>query len=131
MIHYCVKRRLFLRFLHDFFRNSSHGITNHTSTHALSLKGCRSISDISSKLPLTKTKLTKTADAVRRSKPIAVRSMSDRSLKANYEFASSNTTRTTFAFDVCFIWKLAPLADELIGFFIENVSRRLTRSNTY
>jgi hypothetical protein len=23
-----------------------------------------------------------------------------------------NTTRTTFAFDACFVWKLAPLEDE-------------------
>jgi hypothetical protein len=50
---------------------------------------------------------------------------------AKYEFASSNTTRTTFAFDACFVWKLAPLADERSGFFIENLSRRLTRSRTY
>jgi hypothetical protein len=41
---------------------------------------------------------------------------------AKYEFASSNTTRTMFAFDACFVWKLAPLADERGGFFIENVS---------
>jgi hypothetical protein len=41
------------------------------------------------------------------------------------------TTRTTFAFDVCFVWKLAPLADERNGFFIEYRSRRLTRSTTY
>jgi hypothetical protein len=27
------------------------------------------------------------------------------------------TTRTTFAFDACFVWKLAPLADEQNGFF--------------
>jgi hypothetical protein len=27
---------------------------------------------------------------------------------AKYEFASSNTTRTTFAFDACFVWELAP-----------------------
>jgi hypothetical protein len=40
---------------------------------------------------------------------------------AKYEFASSNTTRTTFAFDACFVWKLAPLADERSGFFIENL----------
>jgi hypothetical protein len=33
---------------------------------------------------------------------------------AKYEFASSNTTRTTFAFDACFVWKLAPLADDAI-----------------
>jgi hypothetical protein len=31
------------------------------------------------------------------------------SYRAKYEFASSNTTRTTFA---CFVWKLAPLANE-------------------
>jgi hypothetical protein len=50
---------------------------------------------------------------------------------AKYEFASSITTRTTFAFNVCFVWKLAPLADVRSGFFIENLSRRLTRSSTY
>jgi hypothetical protein len=50
---------------------------------------------------------------------------------AKYEFASSNTTRPTFAFDACFVWILAPLADERSGFFIENPSRRLTRSSTY
>jgi hypothetical protein len=33
-----------------------------------------------------------------------------------YEFAWSNTTQTTFAFDACFVWKLAPLADERSGF---------------
>jgi hypothetical protein len=48
-----------------------------------------------------------------------------------YEFASSTTTRTTFAFDACFVWKLAPPADERSGFFIENLSPRLTRSSTY
>jgi hypothetical protein len=36
---------------------------------------------------------------------------------AKYEFASSNITRTTFAFDACFVWKLAPLADERNGIF--------------
>jgi hypothetical protein len=41
-----------------------------------------------------------------------------KSLSAKYEFASSNTTRTTFTFDACFVWKLAPLADEINGFFI-------------
>jgi hypothetical protein len=50
---------------------------------------------------------------------------------AKYDFASSNTTRTTIAFDVCFVWKIAPLADERSGFFIENLLRRLTRSSTY
>jgi hypothetical protein len=50
---------------------------------------------------------------------------------AKYEFASSNTTRMTFAFDTCFVWKLASLADERSGFFIENQTRRLTRSSTY
>jgi hypothetical protein len=50
---------------------------------------------------------------------------------AKYEFALSNTTRTTFAFDVCFVWKLAPLAVERSGFFIENLSCRLTLSSTY
>jgi hypothetical protein len=39
---------------------------------------------------------------------------------AKYEFASSNTTRTMFAFLACFVWKLAPLADERSGYFIEN-----------
>jgi hypothetical protein len=29
----------------------------------------------------------------------------------------NNTTRTTFAVDACFVWKLAPLADERNGFF--------------
>jgi hypothetical protein len=51
-----------------------------------------------------------------------------RYLSAKYEFASSNTTRTTFAFDVCFVWKLAPLADEQNGFFIENPSRHITNA---
>jgi hypothetical protein len=51
-------------------------------------------------------------------------------LSAKYEFASSNTSRTTFAFDACFVWKLAVLTDEQSGFFIENLSRRLTRSST-
>jgi hypothetical protein len=50
---------------------------------------------------------------------------------AKYEFAWSNTNRTTFTFDACIVWKLAPLADERSGFFIENLSRRLTRSSTY
>jgi hypothetical protein len=36
---------------------------------------------------------------------------------AKYEFASSITTRTTFAFDACFVWKLAPPTDERNGFF--------------
>jgi hypothetical protein len=40
-----------------------------------------------------------------------------------YEFASSDTTRTTFAFDESFVWKPAPLADDRSGFFIENLSR--------
>jgi hypothetical protein len=35
---------------------------------------------------------------------------------AKYEFVSSNTTRTTFAFYACFVWKLAPPADERSGF---------------
>jgi hypothetical protein len=34
---------------------------------------------------------------------------------AKYEFASSNTTRTAFVFDACFVWKLTPLADERNG----------------
>jgi hypothetical protein len=46
-------------------------------------------------------------------------------LSAKYEFGSSNTTRTTFI-DESFVRKLAPLADEPSGFFIENLSRRLT-----
>jgi hypothetical protein len=50
---------------------------------------------------------------------------------AKYEFASSNTTRTTSAFDACFVWKLAPLADERSSFFIENLWLRLTRSSMY
>jgi hypothetical protein len=50
---------------------------------------------------------------------------------AKYGFTSSNTTQTTFAFDACFVWKLAPPADERSGFFIENLSRRLARSSTY
>jgi hypothetical protein len=36
---------------------------------------------------------------------------------SKYEFESSNTTGTTFAFDACFVWKLAPLADERNSFF--------------
>jgi hypothetical protein len=47
---------------------------------------------------------------------------------AKYEFASSNTTRTTFAFDAYFVWKLAPLPDEPSGFFFSAVisaNRRL------
>jgi hypothetical protein len=36
---------------------------------------------------------------------------------AKYESESSNTTRTTFAFDACFVWNLAPLADKPSGFF--------------
>jgi hypothetical protein len=36
---------------------------------------------------------------------------------AKYEFASSNTTRTAFAFNACFVWKLARLVDERNGFF--------------
>jgi hypothetical protein len=44
---------------------------------------------------------------------------------AKYESAS------TFAFDACFVWKLAPLADESSGLFVENLSRPLTRSRTY
>jgi hypothetical protein len=50
---------------------------------------------------------------------------------AKYDFSSSNTTRTTLTLDACFVWKLAPLADERSVFFIENLSRRLTRSSTY
>jgi hypothetical protein len=38
-------------------------------------------------------------------------------LRVKYEFASSNITRTTFTFDACFVWKLAPLAEERNGFF--------------
>jgi hypothetical protein len=38
-------------------------------------------------------------------------------LSSKYEFASSNITRMTFAFATCFLWKLAPLADEPNGFF--------------
>jgi hypothetical protein len=34
-----------------------------------------------------------------------------------YEFESSNTTRMNFAIDACFVWKLAPLADERNGIF--------------
>jgi hypothetical protein len=33
-----------------------------------------------------------------------------------YEFTSSDTNRTTFAFNACFVWK-PPLADERKGFF--------------
>jgi hypothetical protein len=36
---------------------------------------------------------------------------------AEYEFASSDTTRMTFEFNTCFVWKLAPPADELNSFF--------------
>jgi hypothetical protein len=39
------------------------------------------------------------------------------SQSAKYEFASSNSTRTTFAFDACFVWELTPLADERNCFF--------------
>jgi hypothetical protein len=52
-------------------------------------------------------------------------------LSAKYEIALSNITRTTCAFDACFVWKPAPLADERNGFSIENSSRRLTRSSTF
>jgi microcystin degradation protein MlrC len=38
-------------------------------------------------------------------------------LSAKYELASSDTTRMTFAFDACFVWKQAPLVDERKGFF--------------
>jgi hypothetical protein len=38
-------------------------------------------------------------------------------LYPKYEFASSNATRRTFALDACFVWKLAPLADEQNGIF--------------
>jgi hypothetical protein len=51
-------------------------------------------------------------------------------LSAKYDFASSYTTRSMFAFDACVVWKLAPLADERNSFFIENPWRRLTRSST-
>jgi hypothetical protein len=55
-------------------------------------------------------------------------------LSAKYEFASSNE-RTTFAFDACFVWKLAPLADERVGFFIENqndaIEHVLNVANSY
>jgi hypothetical protein len=46
---------------------------------------------------------------------------------AKYEFASSNTTRTTFMFDAFFVWELTPLTDERTAFFIEYPSRQLTR----
>jgi hypothetical protein len=36
---------------------------------------------------------------------------------AKYEFSSSNTTRTTFASDACFVWKLTPLVEERNHFF--------------
>jgi hypothetical protein len=36
---------------------------------------------------------------------------------AKYEFASSNTPRTMFAFDACFVLKIAPLAVKLNDFF--------------
>jgi hypothetical protein len=39
------------------------------------------------------------------------RGVSEEYLSAKYEFASSNTTRTTFAFFACFVWKLTPLVD--------------------
>jgi hypothetical protein len=59
-------------------------------------------------------------------------------LCAKYEFASSNTTRTSFAFDACFVWKVAPLADERNGFFlrisvatIDAIERVLNVANSY
>jgi hypothetical protein len=39
------------------------------------------------------------------------------------------TTRRTFAFDACFVWKLAPLADERSGFFIENLSQEYEKAD--
>jgi hypothetical protein len=44
---------------------------------------------------------------------------------AKYEFASSNTTRTTFAFDACY----GVTSDERSG--IGNLSQPLTRTSTY
>jgi hypothetical protein len=59
-------------------------------------------------------------------------------LSAKYEFASSNTTPTTFAFDACFVWKLAPLADERGGFLyrksittIDAIEHVLSVANSY
>jgi hypothetical protein len=57
---------------------------------------------------------------------------------AKYEFASSNTTRMTFAFDARFIWKLAHLEDERSGFFyrkstatIDAIEHVLNVANSY
>jgi hypothetical protein len=59
-------------------------------------------------------------------------------LSAKYEFASSNTTRTTFAFDACFVWKLAPLVDERKSYFhrisiatIDAIEHVLNVANSY
>jgi hypothetical protein len=55
-----------------------------------------------------------------------------------YEFESSNTAGTTFAFDACFVWKLAPLADERNGLFhrisiamIDAIEHVLNVANSY
>jgi hypothetical protein len=53
---------------------------------------------------------------------------------AKYEFASSNTAQTTLAFDACFVWKLAPLADERNGYFHTITyarNKRITLQSTY
>jgi hypothetical protein len=57
---------------------------------------------------------------------------------AKYEFASSNTIRTTFAFDMSFVWKLGPLANERNCFFhristvtIEAIEHVLNVANSY
>jgi hypothetical protein len=34
-------------------------------------------------------------------------------LSAKYEFASSDTTRSTLVANACFVWKLAPLAEKI------------------
>jgi hypothetical protein len=59
-------------------------------------------------------------------------------LSAKYEFASSNSTRMTFAFDACFVWKLASLANERSGFFhiksiakIDAIEQVLNDANSY
>jgi hypothetical protein len=57
---------------------------------------------------------------------------------AKYEFASSNTTGTTFAFNACFVCKLAPLADERNSIFyrmsiatIHTIERVFNVANSY
>jgi hypothetical protein len=67
-----------------------------------------------------------------------VRDQREDEQSAKYEFASSNTTRTTFAFDAYFVWKLAPLADERGSVFlrisiatIDAIERVFNLANSY